>query len=97
MTNLFIIYLILVILLSIVTYFAYAFDKRKAIKGSWRTKEKTLLLMSFLFGALGGTIAMYTKRHKNKHWYFVLVNISSLIIHLLLGYFLFGKEFNGLF
>ena len=58
MTSLFIGYLILLLLLSIITYFAYSLDKRKAIKGGWRTKEKTLLLMSFLFGSLGGIIAM---------------------------------------
>lgn len=93
MTSLFIGYLILLLLLSIITYFAYSLDKRKAIKGRWRTKEKTLLLMSFLFGSLGGIIAMYTKRHKNKHWYFVFVNFSSLVIHLVIAYFLYGKTF----
>ena len=93
MTSLFIGYLILLLLLSIITCFAYSLDKRKAIKGRWRTKEKILLLMSFLFGSLGGIIAMYTKRHKNKHWYFVFVNFSSLVIHLVIAYFLYGKTF----
>lgn len=79
MTSLFIGYLILLLLLSIITCFAYSLDKRKAIKGRWRTKEKILLLMSFLFGSLGGIIAMYTKRHKNKHWYFVFLTFPHLL------------------
>ena len=93
MTNLFIICLIVVGIMSLITYMAYAMDKKKAEKGKWRTKEKTLLLMSVFFGAIGGIIAMYTKRHKNKHWYFVFVNFVSLIIHLIIAYLLYGKTF----
>ena len=38
-------YGIYLLLLSIITFFAYGIDKRKAVKNKWRTKEKTLLLM----------------------------------------------------
>lgn len=93
MTNLFIGYIALLLFASIITYLTYSLDKRKAVKGTWRTKEKTLLLMSFFFGAFGGILAMYAKRHKNKHWYFVFVNFFSIIIHLVLAYFLYGKTF----
>lgn len=91
--NYFYIYLIVVLIMSLFTLFAYYFDKRKAIKGKWRTKEKTLLLFSFLFGSIGGLIALYFVRHKNKHWYFVLVNWGSLLIHIGLGYFLYTISF----
>ncbi|VEU80014.1 DUF1294 domain-containing protein [Haploplasma axanthum] len=93
MTTPFIIYLIVLLIMSIVTYSAYGMDKKKAIKGKWRTKEKTLLLMSFFFGSIGGLFAMYHLRHKNKHWYFVVVNFISFIIHIALGVFLFNKTF----
>ena len=71
------------ILLSIITFFAYGADKRKAIKGAYRTKEKTLLTMSFLGGAFGGYPAMLIFRHKTKgeHWYFTFVNILGLLLH----------------
>ena len=74
------------ILLSIITFIAYGVDKSKAKNGKWRTKEKTLLCLSFFGGAFGGYPAMLIFRHKTKaeHWYFTLVNVLGLIIHLTL-------------
>ena len=74
------------VLLSIIAFIAYGVDKSKARKGKWRTKEKTLLLLSFLGGAFGGFPAMLIFRHKTKgeHWYFTVVNILGLAIHITL-------------
>ena len=71
------------LLLSLITFIAYYSDKKKAQKGKWRTKEKVLLLLSFLGGAYGGYPAMLIFRHKTKaeHWYFTFVNILGLLIH----------------
>ena len=71
------------VLLSIIAFIAYGVDKKKAKSGKWRTKEKTLLLLSFLGGAFGGYAAMLIFRHKTKgeHWYFTAVNWLGLIIH----------------
>ena len=71
------------VLLSIIAFIAYGVDKKKAKSGKWRTKEKTLLLLSFLGGAYGGYPAMLIFRHKTKgeHWYFTAVNWLGLIIH----------------
>ncbi len=71
------------ILLSIIAFIAYGVDKKKAKSGKWRTKEKTLLLLSFLGGAYGGYPAMLIFRHKTKgeHWYFTAINWLGLIIH----------------
>lgn len=70
-------------LLSFIAFIAYGVDKKKAKDGKWRTKEKTLLLLSFLGGAYGGYPAMLIFRHKTKaeHWYFTAVNLLGLIIH----------------
>ena len=72
------------VLLSLITFIAYGVDKKKAIKGKYRTKEKTLLLLSFLGGAFGGYPAMLVFRHKTKgeHWYFTAVNLLGLAIHI---------------
>ena len=45
-------------------------DKAKAKRGAWRIPEKTLFLVTALFGGLGGTLGMLFFRHKTKHWYF---------------------------
>lgn len=74
------------VFLSIITFVAYGADKRKAKKGKYRTKEKTLLLLSFLGGAFGGYPAMLIFRHKTKgeHWYFTAVNLLGLAVHITL-------------
>ena len=72
------------LLLSIITYFAYRADKYKAKKKQYRTKEKTLLLLSFFGGAFGGFPAMYIYHHKTRgeHWYFTAVNLIGIILHI---------------
>lgn len=74
------------VLLSLITFVAYGSDKRKAKKGAYRTKEKTLLLLSFFGGAFGGYPAMLIYRHKTKgeHWYFTFVNLLGIALHIAL-------------
>lgn len=83
------IYLCVIVVMSFITLLAYYIDKKKASKGKWRTKEKTLLGLSFLGGAIGGIISLYVIRHKNKHWYFVFINWFSLILHFAIGYLIY--------
>ena len=75
-------YILVLIIMGFVTYFVYKKDKKYAAKGKWRIKESTLLLFTFLFGSLGAAHGLWKLRHKNKHWYFVVVTVVSLIIHL---------------
>lgn len=65
--------------ISLVNFCLYGADKSKAKRGAWRIPEKTLLLCSFLGGAVGGALAMSLFRHKTKHWYFVAVNAIGLV------------------
>ena len=60
----------------------------ETIKNAWRIKEATLLLCSFFLGALGGYLGMLAFHHKTKHWYFQVVNIFSLAIHIAIGIYL---------
>lgn len=63
---------------SLVAFFAYGLDKRKAKRGSWRTKESVLLGLGFFGGAIGALLGMKVYRHKTKHWYFWVVNVLGL-------------------
>ena len=65
--------------LSVITFFMYGVDKFKAQSGKWRISEKTLLISSFIGGAVGGFLAMQLFRHKTKHWYFNVVNILGIM------------------
>ena len=69
------VYIILVwlIVMSLVTFFVTAGDKKRAKRGDRRVPEKTLFLLAFLGGATGEWIAMQIFRHKTKHRSFVIV------------------------
>lgn len=86
------IYLGVIIFMSFISFILYAVDKKRAIKNKWRIKEVVLLGSSFLFGSIGGLCGMYLLRHKTKHWYFVVVNFLSLIIHIVLGIYIFNMK-----
>ena len=64
--------LIAVVILNSISFFLMVRDKRLARRGRRRIPEKILFLSALLFGALGGTAAMWIFRHKTKHWYFRL-------------------------
>ena len=64
--------LIAVVILNCVSFILMARDKQLARRGWRRIPEKVLFLSALLFGAVGGTAAMWILRHKTKHWYFRL-------------------------
>lgn len=78
-----IIYIVYIILLSIITFIAYKNDKKKAIEGKMRTKEKTLLFLSAFGGGLGAFIGRKVAHHKTDKKYFSVVIYSSLLFEIL--------------
>lgn len=58
------------LVMNVLAFALMGIDKLKAKAGAWRVPEKTLFLVTALFGGLGGTLGMYFFRHKTKHWYF---------------------------
>ena len=79
------IYLVVVAIMSILAFFAYFIDKRKAKRGAWRISESFLFGLGFFGGAMGALIAMNLFRHKTKHWYFWAGNIFFLLLHIALA------------
>ena len=67
-------------LMSIITFIVFGIDKQKAKKSKGRIKERTLLYLCILGGALGGFAGMYFFRHKTlKPKFFVSVPIILLL------------------
>ena len=71
---------------SFVTFIAYALDKSAAKKGSWRTSEQSLHILSLAGGWPGALVAQQMLRHKSRKvsfrvefWITVVVNIAVLI------------------
>ncbi len=58
---------------SLVTYFAYAWDKQQARTGNWRTAESTLHLLEAAGGWPGGFLAQRRLRHKSSKRSYLLV------------------------
>ena len=68
------------VVLNLISAYMFASDKKKAIKGEWRTTEKALLISAF-FGPFGAVISMHLAHHKTNKVKFKLVYLF-LIIHI---------------
>ena len=70
------------LVMNVLAFALMGIDKVKAKAGAWRIPEKTLFLVTALFGGLGGTLGMNVFRHKTKHWYFKIGFPALLVIQL---------------
>lgn len=78
-------FLALYVMINIIAFFLYAYDKRLARSKGWRIPESTLLVVA-LPGPFGAYGAMRFFRHKTRKFIFYLVPVF-LILHLILwGY-----------
>lgn len=83
---------IYLLLINLIGLLAMLIDKKKAIKGSWRISEKTLLIIALLGGSIGTMTGMYWFRHKTKKLKFtlgfptILITEIILIIYFLIKY-----------
>ena len=59
-------FLLYLLAINLIAFFAMWLDKRKAQRGSWRTPEGTLMSLVLLGGGIGGIAGMYAFRHKTK-------------------------------
>lgn len=73
---------IYLIIINVLTFLAFALDKVKAKTNRWRTKEKTLLTLSFIGGSLGGLLGMYICHHKIRKPRFSIGVPLMLVLHL---------------
>ncbi len=68
---------------NIIVFLMMGVDKWKAKRAKRRISEKTLLLSSLLFGALGGCCGMYLFHHKTLHNRFRYGLPAMLVLHLI--------------
>lgn len=71
-----------VLLLSLLTFFVYGFDKNAAQAGRWRTAESTLHLLSLAGGWPGAWIAQRLFRHKVSKTSFMAVYWATVLVHM---------------
>lgn len=74
-------------IMNVVTFAAFALDKRAAIKHKARIRIVTLLALSFIGGSIGGICAMYCFHHKTKKDYFTVGMPLILFMQILLLFY----------
>ena len=77
---------VIFLIISVVTFIAYAIDKSAAQNGRWRISEGTLHLLAVAGGWPGALMAQQTLRHKSKKasfrfvfWVTVLLNCAVFV------------------
>lgn len=77
------------ILINCFELFYMFLDKQKAKAHKYRIPEMFLLGLALAGGSIGGFIGMRLFRHKTRKWYFHFVFWLSLIVHIVIVYFIF--------
>ena len=70
------------IAINLIAFIFYGIDKRKAIKGSRRIPEKTLILLVVIGGAFGGFLGMKLFHHKTQKKKFYITVPIFVVLYL---------------
>ncbi len=84
------IYINYLILINIIAFFVYAYDKLMAKMKKSRVRETTLLSLSIFGGAFGGFVSMILFNHKTKVKRFIIINILMILLYVGIYYY-FGE------
>ena len=68
--------------MSLITLIAYGWDKRQAIRGRPRIRERTLHLLDLLGGWPGALVGRTLFSHKRRKLWFSLVTAAIIMLHL---------------
>lgn len=83
--------LLLLILLNLITFIVFGYDKQLAKNRKNRISERSLFLLLFFGGIIGGILGMLVFRHKTNKNSFKLVVFGIVLLQLALLYF--GLDF----
>jgi uncharacterized membrane protein YsdA (DUF1294 family) len=78
------VYLVLVVVVSLVTFAAFGWDKRRAAGGGRRVPERTLLVLALAGGWPGAILARRQFRHKTRKGSFVIAFWVVVALHVAL-------------
>jgi len=69
-------------LVSVITFFMYALDKRRAVQGGWRVRESTLHWAELLGGWPGAWVGQRVFQHKRSKGRYMGVFWGIVAIHV---------------
>ncbi len=81
------------LLLNLVAFCMYGFDKSNAKRGLWRISEMTLLVVAIVGGAIGALMAMSLFRHKTRKPVFTYGVPVIVVLHVSLATYLIIRWF----
>lgn len=70
------------VVINIITFFVYGFDKMMAVSKQRRVSEKTMWILALIGGSLGAICAMEYFRHKTKKISFFGTLVLILLLQL---------------
>ena len=73
------------LLINLITFAVYGYDKSCAKRRAWRVPEIRLLLLAAVGGSGGALLAMFLFRHKTKHLKFTIGVPVILGLQIFLG------------
>ena len=79
--------------MNLISFVLCGVDKWKAKMHKWRISENNLLLSCMMGGSIGFMVGMKIFSHKTKHLKFTLGVPFILLIQLIIGYFVYVKQF----
>ena len=73
------------LVLNVISFCSYGWDKHKATENKWRTRESTLLVLGLIgpFGAVAGMKRFHHKTQKPKfrlNYLFLLLHIVAIVL-----------------
>ena len=80
-----------IVAMNVIAFLAAWSDKRRAVKGKRRIRERTLFLLAFLCGSVGLYAAMLLFRHKTKHLSFMIGVPLIFLCEATAAWFLFFR------
>ncbi len=86
---------ILILIMNLLSFFVFAYDKFAAITNRWRISEKNLFLLAFFFGAIGALFSMKIFHHKTQKPLFLLGIPILFAFQLLAISILYGINMNA--
>lgn len=73
-----------IIVMNVVTFVLYAWDKLMSKNKGWRIPESTLLLLAALLGSFGAFLSMYLFRHKTQKMKFTITVPVLMLLHIII-------------
>ena len=76
------------LVINIITFGVWGFDKFRSKFNQWRIAEKSLYGFIIFGGGLGALAGMVVFRHKTRKPLFKILSIVSLLVHVILFFYL---------